>query len=479
MLLGFSTQLQDINVFLDQEKHCIRPPIPSFDSSPTPPVLNNRVSTSFAKDAEVTGITSDRPSWTTEKIPFDCSRGPKAVATKVLEKLNEIDEPIALVDLGKVKSRHALWVNHLPLITPFYAVKCNPDPMIIRTLDSLGVNFDCATKDEIATVLTQGITPDRIIFSNPCKPRTHLQYAKESGVDLMVFDNTTELWKIADVFPEAKLLLRLRCEDAGAQCPLSMKFGAGPDQWRELIKEAKRHELSFVGVSFHVGSGCQTPGTFDQALADAKQIFILAQEFGLPPLTILDIGGGFPGDDGSHSAVSFPVLASRITQALHATFSDDELSAMRLISEPGRFYAMQSTDLLTKVFAKAKIPPNAEESACVGKYRYYLNDGLYGSFNCILYDHATVHPSVMRDEEVSSGPPCTLFGPTCDGFDTIEANVTYLPELHEGEWLLWTNMGAYTSAAGSTFNGFPKPINWYYESIPGEKFIIAITDARD
>lgn len=297
-----------------------------------------------------------------------------------------------------------------------------------------------------------------------------MKFAQENGVELMVFDNATELLKIHDEYPEAKLLLRLRCEDASAQCPLSMKFGVGSDQWKRLLLEAKRCGLSIVGVSFHVGSGCQTPGTFEQALVDAKLIFSLAIDIGFPPLTVLDIGGGFPGDNGSHSKITFPELATTIKRSLQTQFTDQELRTMKLIAEPGRYYAMQSTGLLTKVFAKAKIPPSAEDTVPTEKVRYYLNDGVYGSFNCILYDHATVTPTVLR-EEVQPGPLCCLFGPTCDGFDLIANNISNLPELKEGEWLLWKDMGAYTSAAWSTFNGFPKPMNWYYQSLPEDNCI--------
>jgi len=467
VLLGFSQQLQDIYAFLEKEAQSIRPPIPNSEPPPIPPLLwKHQDSPSRERGTEVTGITSDRSLSCprSRKIPLDYSYDTKAAANKFLQMFDHLDEPIALVDLRKVKSQHALWVKHLPLITPFYAVKCNPDLEIIRILDEEGANFDCATMDEIKVVLSCGIQPDRICFGHPCKPRSHVQYAREHGVNIMVFDSCDEIRKIADVFPSAQLLLRVRCEDADAQCPLSMKFGAGPDLWKQLLLEAQRWNMTLVGVSFHVGSGSKTPGTFEQALADARAVFNLAKECGLPPLTVLNIGGGYPGDD----AVYFTELAQIINNTIHSLWTDEELKGMKLMAEPGRFFGMQSTDLLTKVLAKAKIPPDAEDAENVTKFRYYLNDGLYGSFNCLLYDHATVSPSLMRDVKVSTGPPCTLFGPTCDGFDTIESNVTYLPELDAGDWLLWRNMGAYTSASGSTFNGFPKPLSWYFESCPEE-----------
>jgi len=480
ILKDFSKQLQDFSDPLEKEKHCIRPPIPSVDSRPHPPKNKTRVSTSSTEeDTDATGTTSSicRDSDSRiDKMPnhFDFT---KAVAREAIYELDSLDQAIALVDLSKVKTRYALWVEHLPQVTPFYAVKCNPDPMIIHTLDRQGANFDCATMAEIDAVLGHGVEPHRIVFANPCKPRRHLAFAREKGVELMVFDNAPELSKISEVYPEAKLLLRLRCDDGNAQCPFSMKFGACPEQWRELLLESKRLELSVIGVSFHVGSGCQTPGTFEEALRDAKTLFSLAKELGLPPFSLIDIGGGYPGDDGEYSNITFPCLAKTINDALQELFTDKERASLRLIAEPGRFFAMQSTHLLTKVYAKACVPPNPEDEDQCHKFRYYLNDGLYGSFNCVLYDHQTVHPTLMRDRHdkvTTTNTPCTLFGPTCDGFDTIISNAHFLPELFEGEWLLWKDMGAYTTAAGSNFNGFPKPINWYYESCPEDDCIYKI-----
>ena len=88
----------------------------------------------------------------------------------------------------------------------------------------------------------------------------------------------------------------------------------------------------------------------------------------------------------------------------------------------------------------------------------YINDGVYGSFNCLLYDHATVDVEMVEElgDTERETAVRSVWGPTCDGLDCVLPEVE-LPDLEIGAWLYFRNMGAYTLAAGSTFNGMPRP----------------------
>lgn len=281
-----------------------------------------------------------------------------------------------------------------------------------------------------------------------------MRHANKRGVALMSFDNESELLKVSKEFPGAQLLLRLVCEDGSAQCPMSMKFGANRDQWASLIDLAKDLGLTVAGVSFHVGSGCKEPTSFEVALRDARDVFDLAAERGFQP-HVLDVGGGFPGMDSPE--IRFETIADTIQTQLKDFFPSLDFPDLHIIAEPGRFFAHSTSTLLTKVFAKTKIDDGDEST-----FRYYLNDGLYGSFNCVIYDHAEVSPETLKPKE---GPvrKCCLFGPTCDGFDVIIKSIE-MAELDEGDFVVWRNMGAYTSAAATKFNGFPRARFWYYWS---------------
>jgi ornithine decarboxylase len=207
------------------------------------------------------------------------------------------DEPFFLLDISRVVQKYVQWENLLPRVEPHYAVKCNSDLVILETLAKLGCKFDCASKGEMEMVLKfSGITGKDIIFANPCKPKGHLLFAKKEGVKQMTFDNLQELQKIRDVFPDAELYLRIAVDDSGAICQLSSKFGAQLSNCPKLLKEAQSMGLNVVGVSFHVGSGQQTVEAYIDAIDRARSIFEMAENLGMK-LSVLDIGGGFPGDE--------------------------------------------------------------------------------------------------------------------------------------------------------------------------------------
>ena len=230
-----------------------------------------------------------------------------------------IEDPFYIVDLGIVTAQLARWRAAFPRVVPFYAVKCNPDPAIVRTLMSLGCNFDCASRGEICLVqeisrtLPADVPKPEIIYANPCKGRGHLIDAVCRGVRMVTFDNVAEVQKCALVSKKIQLIMRIITDDSGSQCRLSSKFGAPPQHWPILLAEAKKYGLEVVGVSFHVGSGCRDATRYEMALRDCKKLFEMAKtEYGFD-MSILDIGGGFPGE--THSLWN-PVKVC-ISNALH------------------------------------------------------------------------------------------------------------------------------------------------------------------
>lgn len=362
------------------------------------------------------------------------------------------DSPMILLDLGEVKRKSHEWHTLLPRVEPFYAIKCNPHPSLLQTLweqwQCWGAGgFDCASPSEIESACCLGVDPaEHTIYANPCKQASAIHHASRAGVKRLVFDNLHELDKIKSIYPSADLIIRIQTDDSLAQCPLSNKFGASTSDAPTLLARARELDLNVVGVSFHVGSGSSQKGVFRHALERARVVFDEGAHYGFK-FSILDIGGGFPGWNGD-GQVSFADHAGDINTCLAELFP---APSVQILAEPGRFFAASTQALLTTVIAIG-----GSET----QRRYYLNDGVYGSFNCLIYDHAVVPvPDILREgralvvEETQPTYKCTIFGPTCDGFDMISENIT-LPLLNLGDQLIFKNMGAYTSAASSTFNGF-------------------------
>jgi len=297
------------------------------------------------------------------------------------------------------------------------------------------------------------ISPSRIIYANPCKMKSHIEYAKNSDVDLMTFDNSHELIKIAECYPNARLLLRIITDDSQSVCRFSTKFGAPLDTTYKLLELAKELGLNVSGVSFHVGSGCMSASSFVSAIRSANRVFKEAEELGFN-FTMLDLGGGWPGINDER--IDFPVIAAAIRPILDELFP----SHIEIIAEPGRFFVAQSHTLAVNVFAKRTV---VDATTNEKHFLYYVNDGVYQSFNCILFDHYTPTAQVLVPRGESSPTyKSTVFGPTCDSMDCIGKDIM-LPEMDVGEWMYFKNMGAYSVAAASPFNGFKSnPTMFYY-----------------
>jgi len=583
---------------------------------------------------------------------------------------NPNEEPFYIVDIGVLVSQVFQWRRFFPRVEPFYAVKCNPDPVILKTLAILGCNFDCASRTEIALVEQASRDLSRkpeIVYANPCKARSHLIEAVCKGVRMVTFDNATEIQKCASISKHIQLILRIATDDRGSRCRFSTKFGAPRYKWKPLLAAAKQYGLSVIGVSFHVGSGCRDASKYELALKDSKEIFDMAEkEFGMK-MTILDIGGGFPGethslwnpaeeidqwdvheekegieadskgDEEEDHFMFFTEIAAEVAPAIDRYFP--ESSGVRLIAEPGRYFAAAAATLCcsvvsarssafdasfedspvndkeaaaaindmtrqdevdvvhrrvgskdqsdamnnavfsqiqeelsdySKLYASQQLtqqefdvyndklnlyeegretavdllgPPEphqlttqlhtvegmtyplvaasadledgdadqstmitlaaAGEAAVKGMvlqavvdtaelqddYAYYVNDGVYGAFNNLMFDHASVRPRVLRvnpkhdnkaasDGDTSSDDEkpasrelfgSTVFGPTCDSIDVIARSVL-LPKLEVGDWMYFQNMGAYTMAAASSFNGFDPSEVFYVCSVQPELF---------
>lgn len=356
---------------------------------------------------------------------------------------NQSERAFYIIDLGALFDSYTNWIKLSPNVHPYYAVKCNPNPVILDALASLGCNFDCASENEMKMVIEITKDPSRIIFANPCKMSSQIRYARANDVDLMTFDCEEELYKIKLYHPYAKLVLRLAVDDSKSRCKFNKKFGCKLAQVEELLNIVKTLKLDVIGFSFHVGSGCSSSETFYDAIYECRKACDIAERVGID-VSIIDIGGGFPGVDKN---IKFEDIARRINDGVTEFFS--EKTGIQFIAEPGRYFAEASHTLVLNVIGKKNI---IDEETGEKIIVYYLNDGIYGSFGCIYFDHNTpvVLPFNERNNELHKS---RLFGPTCDSIDLI-SNDIMLPELAVGEWVYVENFGAYTVASSSNFNGF-------------------------
>lgn len=366
---------------------------------------------------------------------------------------NQSEDPFMIINIGDVIRQYHKWNKYLPNIKPFYAVKCNPDPVILNLLAKLDVNFDCASKNEIAKIIDMKVSSDRIIYANPCKMVSQIRFARSHDVDLLTFDSDHELYKLKLYHPDAKLVLRIKTDDSNSVCKFSCKFGCDLEEVESILKIAKNLNLNVVGVSFHVGSGCMNSKSYETAIMDSSTVFKIAKTIGYD-LYLLDIGGGFLGVD--NDSIKFCDIADVINNAIDKYFGGYD--NIKVIAEPGRFFTSKSHTLVLSIInKKIKIDKETNEKHII----YYISDGVYSSFNNVYMDHYNVNEDNMipfneRDAKLYK---CTIFGPTCDSIDKI-TDCILLPDLSIGETIICKNMGSYTTsmtiASSEVFNGFDR-----------------------
>jgi ornithine decarboxylase len=347
--------------------------------------------------------------------------------------------PLMLVSRQVLRQQFERFRRYLPGVFPYYAIKANPHPEIIRYFIKLGAGFDVASANEMQLVLDLGAAPEKIIFANTIKSDEDIAFARKHKVKFMTFDNEPELYKIAKGCPRARVLVRIKVENIGSTVELSLKFGADPDQAIFLLKKAKSLGLKPAGVAFHVGSQCINTQNYLRALDVVSAIFDEAKKNGLV-LDTVDIGGGFPirhfEKDGH---IEFPDIACALRKKIKRVFEKH----VKFIAEPGRFMVGPAGTLVTQVVGR---------TFRNNKNYYYLNDGVYADFSGIVFDHCRYEFKTLRRGQKFLS---TLAGPTCDSFDTISLNED-LPEMEVGNIVYVKNIGAYSCASAVPgFNGFP------------------------
>lgn len=347
--------------------------------------------------------------------------------------------PLLVIKKSVLRRQFDRFRKCLPHVTPYYAIKANPHPGIIKQFVKFGANFDVASANEMKLVLKLGASPSRIIFANTIKSIEDITAAKRRRVRMMTFDNEPELYKLAKYYPRAHVLVRIKVANLGSQVDLSLKFGADSDSAFFLLRKAKSLGLVPLGVSFHVGSQTANVENYLQALELTAGIFREAKENGMP-LKVVDIGGGFPIQHFDHEiGINFERMALQIREQMKSLFDRNT----KFIAEPGRFLVGPAGILITQVIGR---------TFRNNKNYYYLNDGIYGDFSGMVFDHCRYEfKTLRRGQKFLSA----LAGPTCDSFDTLSCNEE-IPELYLGDVVYVKNIGAYSwASAVAGFNGFP------------------------
>jgi len=326
-----------------------------------------------------------------------------------------------------------------------YAVKCNPEPRVLRALWTGGVrHFDCASLAEVALV-RKLLPAAEIHFMHPVKARPAIGEAFHChGVTDFALDSVDELAKILQETvpvglvgdpPRLGLFVRLALPKGGAVYDLSGKFGAPAEEVVDLLRAARPHAAR-LGVSFHVGSQCLEPEVYARAIALASEVIARCGV----AVDIVDVGGGFPV---SYPDMAPPPLGDYIAAIGAAVAALPE--RVRLWAEPGRALVAGGGSIVVQVQLRRGDA-------------LFMNDGVYGSLSDagalgfrfparrIRLGEADCADELLAD--------FALFGPTCDSADRMRGPFRLPVDMREGDWVELGQLGAYGACLRTGFNGF-------------------------
>ncbi len=344
--------------------------------------------------------------------------------------------PLLVFDKAILRQKFRALQSALPGVELYYAVKAHPDQHIIEVINQLGGGFDVASAGEMDLLLEHKVSGRRTIHTHPIKKDQEIRDALRFGATTFVVDNLHELRKLVPYRSRVGVLLRVSFRSSSAKVDLSKKFGCAPNEVFDLVSNAEALGIHIKGLSFHVGSQCLDASKHVEAINECANLIKTINQGASRPLSVLDIGGGFPADY-ELTGLDIDAFCAPIRSALASLPSD-----WHIIAEPGRYLIAPAVTSITTVTGLSRR----------GGYQwYYLDDGVYGSFSGQIFDHAVYPLQIFK-----TGAPVAsiIAGPTCDSIDVIAEDIL-MPELEIGDLVMGLQMGAYTAATKTRFNSIP------------------------
>lgn len=354
--------------------------------------------------------------------------------------------PYLEINLDKIKEAYENLYKYLSEIEIYYAMKCNPNPEIMKTVLGCGGNFEISSANELKKAINSGANPKTILFSNPIKTLEDIKIAHSLGVNYFAFDSYGEVDKLVKGAPGANVYVRLSIPVRKSEVASEGKFGVSIELARDLIIYAKKCGLKPCGISFHVGSQMLDYMSWDYAIRHCAKLITILESDGIH-LTLLDIGGGFPARYDDVIRDNLDKIGSTIQKALEECIASD----VRVVAEPGRYMVANAGTMVSTVIGMAER---------FGRKWLHLDVGACnGLMESLQTTNALAFP--VHDSKMSDNMDIfTLTGPTCDSQDTILFDIPVSSNIEIGDKIYFECAGAYTTAFTENFNGFPNPVTY-------------------
>lgn len=366
-----------------------------------------------------------------------------------LEKIKSYEAkptPYVLTDLNIIEENARQLKSLLDDVKIYYAVKSNSNPEILKRLDKIVDGYDIASLGEWEQLRSSGVSPDRILFSNPVKVPDHIEKTYQDGLRYYALDSLDEIKKLSELAPGANVYIRIQVSDYGSKFPLSKKFGLLPSHVVEYASAAESMNLKVRGLAFHVGSQSENPQVWESAFETSGTLIERLGQIGVS-IDFLDIGGGFPADYGQ-PIPSIEVTCKYINKAIKKYIP----AGVQVVAEPGRFMVAESSVIVTEIIAR-------EHRS--GTDWLYLDMGVFQGLMEPLEMAGWKYPTFTDKNPRGYKKDFVLTGPSCDAYDTIGIDYSLPSDINRGDKVYIGSAGAYTSVYGSNFNGFEVPKTYF------------------
>lgn len=355
--------------------------------------------------------------------------------------------PFMVTNLEQAKNNAQFLKNLLSRVELYYAIKSNPDDLLLSAIDQHIEGYDIASLGELEHLLGLGVSCERILYSNPVKVPHHIRESYQKGVRYYAFDSTDEIAKLAKDAPGSNVYLRLKVDDKGSSFPLSRKFGVSPSEAVYYFGRARAAGLKPIGLTFHVGSQSVNPESWTAAIRQSGLIINRLRQAGMP-VSMLNLAGGIPA---AYTEKHVPV--HQIARAINTALEIYIPKRIRIVAEPGRSISANTSVLVTSVIGREVRGGNEDW--------LFLDMGVFQGLMEALEMPSWRYPiTTQRTGRLQS---YVLTGPTCDAYDTLGLDYQLPSNLRINDRLCIASAGAYTTVYASNFNGFEPPKTYYLE----------------
>jgi diaminopimelate decarboxylase len=366
---------------------------------------------------------------------------------QLIKAANEFGTPLYVYNTEKIKQQYDKLLTSFSGADTrfFYAAKALTNINILQYIKSIGCNVDCSSINEAKLAAKAGFAPQNILYTSNNIAFEEIEEAQRMGIHINI-DSISNLKKFGQKFGHTYPVgVRLRPNImAGGNLKISTghadsKFGVPLEDIEEVLKVVKETGLFIRALHIHTGSEIKDVEVFAKGI---EVLFEVAQHF--PELEVIDLGGGFkvpyiPGEQGT----DIPLLGKKVKEEFE-WFEKKYNRHLQVWFEPGKFLVSEAGYFITKVNV-LKQAGNIIFAGVNSGLNHFIRPMFYGAY----------HEIENISNPTGEKKVYNVVGNICET-DTFAENRS-LPEVREGDYLVFLNAGAYCFEMSSHYNSRFKP----------------------